>query len=208
MAWLNDRRPSWPDGAHPLLPVIVQDEADGTVLMLAWADPGAVEATERTGLAHFWSRSRQATWRKGETSGNELRVTGLAVDCDGDAILYRVTATGPTCHTGTRSCFDTDAGALPAPDLAVLTALERTIGSRRAANPSSSYTARLLATGTRRPAEKVTEEAGEVALAGALGTDDELANESADLLYHLLVLLAARDVPLQRVLDVLRARAR
>lgn len=208
MAWLTDRRPVWPDDPHPLLPVIVQDEADGAVLMLAWADAAAVEATEQTGLAHFWSRSRQASWRKGETSRNELRVTGLAVDCDGDAILYRATATGPTCHTGTRSCFDTDAGALPAPDLAVLSALERTIGARRHADPSSSYTARLLATGTRRPAEKVTEEAGEVALAGALGSDEELANESADLLYHLLVLLAARDVPLRQVLDVLRDRAR
>ncbi len=208
MAWLTDRRPSWPDDPRPLLPVIVQDEADGTVLMLAWADAHAVEATERTGLAHFWSRSRQAPWRKGETSGNQLRVTGLAVDCDGDAILYRAAARGPTCHTGTRSCFDTDAGALPAPDLAVLSALERTIDGRRAADPATSYTARLLAGGTRRPAEKVTEEAGEVALAGALGTAEELANESADLLYHLLVLLAARDVPLRRVLDVLRERAR
>lgn len=208
MAWLTDRRPSWPDDPHPLLPVIVQDEADGTVLMLAWADAEAVDATERTGLAHFWSRSRGAPWRKGETSGNELRVTGLAVDCDGDAILYRAAPSGPACHTGTRSCFDTDAGALPAPDLAVLTALERTISARRDADPAASYTARLLATGTRRPAEKVTEEAGEVALAGALGTDEELTNESADLLYHLLVLLAAREVPLRRVLDVLRERAR
>ncbi len=197
MAWLSDRRPSFDEG---LRPVIVQDADDGSVLMLAWANAEALAATERTGEAHFWSRSRGRLWRKGETSGNVLRMVGLAADCDGDALLYRVHPTGPTCHTGTRSCFGE---RLPSGVLAELLGI---IEARRDADPSSSYTARLLATGARRPAEKVVEEAGETAVAGLAGTDDELAAESADLLYHLLVLLAVRDVPFGQVLAALRER--
>lgn len=197
MAWLNDRRPSFDEG---LRPVIVQDADDGSVLMLAWANAEALEATERTGEAHFWSRSRGRLWRKGETSGNVLRMVGLAADCDGDALLYRVHPTGPTCHTGTPSCF----GERPASG--VLDELLGIIEARRDADPASSYTARLLAAGPRRPAQKVVEEAGETAVAGLAGTDDELAAESADLLYHLLVLLAARDVSFARVLATLRER--
>lgn len=197
MAWLTDRRPQASEG---LVPVIVQDADDGTVLMLAWANSEALAATERTGEAHFWSRSRGRLWRKGETSGNVMRIDGLAADCDGDAILYRVRPAGPACHTGTRTCF----GEVDAPG--ILPALAAVVDSRRDADPEASYTARLLAGGPRRPAEKVVEEAGETATAALAGTDEELAGEAADLLYHLLVLLASRGVRLEWVLAVLRER--
>ncbi len=194
---MTDRRPPFTDG---LLPVIVQDADDGTVLMMAWASAEALAATERTGEAHFWSRSRDRLWRKGEESGNVMRMVGIAADCDGDAILYRVRPTGPACHTGTRTCF----GEMAAPG--VLSDLAALVVRRRAADPEASYTARLLLDGPRRPAEKVVEEAGEAAAAALVGTDDELANEAADLLYHLVVLLASREVALERPLAVLRDR--
>jgi len=157
-----------------LLPVIVQHADDGTVLMLAWANEEALAATERSGEAHFWSRSREQLWRKGETSGNVMRMVDLATDCDGDAILYRVRPAGPACHEGTRTCF----GETQAPG--VLSELATLIGRRRGAGAESSYTARLLAGGPRRPAEKVVEEAGETAGAALAGTDDELAAETAE----------------------------
>lgn len=204
MAWLNARRPDW--GRGELLPVVVQDVGDGTLLMLAWANAEALRETERSGRAHFWSRSRDELWRKGATSGNELIVVDLAVDCDGDAIRYRVTPTGPACHTGARSCFDLSSESTNGPmDLA---ALEAVIAERRHADPAASYTARLLEGGARRPAEKVTEEAGELSAAALAGTDDEVRGEAADLLYHALVLLAARGVSLAEVLEVLGARHR
>lgn len=201
MDWLSDRRPRFAD-AGSLLPVVVQDADDGRVLMLAWANAAALEVTRATGEAHFWSRSRNELWRKGATSGNVMRLVDLGADCDGDAILYRVRPTGPACHTGTATCF----GEVTAPG--ALAELETTIAERRSADPDASYTARLLAGGPRRPAQKVVEEAGEVAIAAIDGTDDELAGEAADLLYHLLVVLAARDVPLARVAGVLRERRR
>jgi len=196
--WLNDRRPSI---QGELLPVVVQDADDGTVLMLAWANEEALRATERTAEAHFWSRSRSELWRKGATSGNTMRVVELATDCDGDAVLYRVRPAGPACHEGTRSCFRVSSSD-------PLRALAVTIDARRDADPATSYTARLLAGGARRPAEKVVEEAGEVATASLAGTDEELAGEAADLIYHLLVTLAARSMPLDRVLEVLAERRR
>jgi phosphoribosyl-AMP cyclohydrolase / phosphoribosyl-ATP pyrophosphohydrolase len=183
-----------------LLPVVVQDADDGAVLMLAWANEAALDATERTGEAHFWSRSRDELWHKGATSGNRLEIVEVATDCDADAILYRVRATGPACHTGTRSCFRTTDASFG------LAELERVIAERRSADPQTSYTARLLADGARRPAEKVIEEAGEVATAALAGTDDELEAEAADLAYHLLVLLAVRNVRLSAVIDRLGER--
>jgi phosphoribosyl-ATP pyrophosphohydrolase/phosphoribosyl-AMP cyclohydrolase len=194
---MTDRRPQLGEG---LLSVAVQDAEDGEVLMLAWANAEALEATERTGEAHFWSRSRDRLWRKGETSGNVMQVVSLATDCDGDAILYRVRPAGPACHEGTRTCF----GEAGAPG--ILPELESLIGQRRLADAETSYTASLLAGGPRRPAEKVVEEAGETAGAALAGSDEELAGEAADLLYHLLVLLASRELGLERVLAVLRAR--
>jgi phosphoribosyl-AMP cyclohydrolase / phosphoribosyl-ATP pyrophosphohydrolase len=202
VAWLSDRRPDWSRGR--LLPVVVTDASDGALLMLAWASPEAVAATEATGQAHFWSRSRGELWRKGATSGNTMVVTGMAVDCDADAIQYRVSPAGPACHTGTRSCFDGPAGEAPFD----LQALARVIGQRRSADPDASYTARLLAGGPRRPAEKVTEEAGELSAAALAGTDDEVIAEAADLLYHALVLLEARGLGLRDVEGELARRHR
>lgn len=197
MAWLKDRRPDWTRGT--LLPVVVTDAEDGTLLMLAWADAEAVAATEATGEAHFHSRSRDALWRKGATSGHVLDVVELAVDCDADAIAYRVRPRGPACHTGARSCFE---GA----DRFDLAALARIIEARRSAAPTESYTARLLANGPRRPAEKVVEEAGELSSAALAGSDEEVVAEAADLAYHLLVLLASRGIGLGAVQAELAGR--
>jgi phosphoribosyl-ATP pyrophosphohydrolase/phosphoribosyl-AMP cyclohydrolase len=179
---------------HGLVPVVVQDVASGAVLMLAYADRRAVELTLATGQAHFWSRSRQALWRKGETSGNTLAVIEALADCDGDAVLLRVRPAGPACHRGTRSCFEPNAAALELGWLAAVAA------GRRGADPARSYTARLLAAGVERVAQKVGEEAVETvvaALAAAARPErrGELVGESCDLLYHLLVLLLASGVP-------------
>jgi len=176
-----------------LVPVVVQDVASGAVLMLAYADRRAVELTLATGQAHFWSRSRQALWRKGETSGNTLAVVEALADCDGDALLLRVRPAGPACHRGTRSCFEPNAAALELGWLAAVAA------GRRGADPERSYTARLLAAGVERVAQKVGEEAVETvvaALAAAARPErrGELVGESCDLLYHLLVLLQASGV--------------
>jgi phosphoribosyl-AMP cyclohydrolase / phosphoribosyl-ATP pyrophosphohydrolase len=200
MDWLSERRPDWSRGE--LLPVVVVDDARESLLMLAWASREAVDATERTGDAHFWSRSRDELWRKGATSGNTMAVTSIGVDCDADAIVYRVRPAGPACHTGSRSCFpETGAGF----DLQTLAGV---IGSRRSAAPASSYTARLLEGGPRRAAEKVTEEAGELSAAALAGTDDEVVAEAADLLYHTLVLLEARGLGLRDVEGELARRHR
>lgn len=199
MAWVNERRPDW--STANLLPVVVTDADDGSLLMLAWANPEAVTATEQTGEAHFWSRSRGELWRKGATSGNTMRVVEMAVDCDADALQYRVEPAGPACHTGSRSCFDAGARF-------DLRTLARVIADRRDADPEQSYTARLLAAGPRRPAEKVTEEAGELSAAALAGTDDEVVREAADLLYHAAVLLESRGVGLTEVEDELARRHR
>lgn len=190
MDWLSDRRPDWSRGE--LLPVVVTDVATGDLLMLAWANREALEATEATGEAHFWSRSRNEPWRKGATSGHVMGVAAMGVDCDADAIVYRVRPSGPACHTGSRSCFE----GVPRFDLA---ALARVVTGRRGADAESSYTARLLAGGPRRPAEKVTEEAGELSAAALAGSDAEVVGEAADLLYHALVLLESRGLALADV---------
>jgi phosphoribosyl-ATP pyrophosphohydrolase/phosphoribosyl-AMP cyclohydrolase len=177
-----------------LVPVVVQDVASGAVLMLAYADRRAVELTVATGEAHFWSRSRQALWRKGETSGNTLAVAEAIADCDGDALLLRVHPAGPACHRGTRSCFEPNAAALELGWLAAV--LETRVG----ADPERSYTARLLAGGLERVAQKVGEEAVETVVAALAAASrparrGELVGESCDLLFHLLALLLASGVP-------------
>jgi phosphoribosyl-ATP pyrophosphohydrolase/phosphoribosyl-AMP cyclohydrolase len=204
-----------PDG---LVPAVVQDERDGRVLMVAYMDREALDATLTSGDVHFHSRSRGRLWRKGETSGNVLRLRSLALDCDGDALLVTVDPVGPTCHRGTRSCFDAEGSAEPrGQGFAWLEELWGTIAERAETRPEGSYTAKLLAGGVDAVGRKVTEEATEVLLAAknaeAEGTGpkaaerrDDLAGESADLLYHLLVLLAHRDLPPADVIDALRAR--
>jgi phosphoribosyl-AMP cyclohydrolase / phosphoribosyl-ATP pyrophosphohydrolase len=157
---------------------VVQDAGSGDVLMLAWMDDEALRRTRETGEAHFWSRSRQALWRKGETSGNTLAVEELRDDCDGDAILLRVRPNGPACHTGSESCF--------APWL------WRTVAERARTRPEGSYVAGLLDQGVAACARKVGEEGVEVALAGAAEDDERLVAELADLWFHSYVLLAAR----------------
>jgi phosphoribosyl-AMP cyclohydrolase / phosphoribosyl-ATP pyrophosphohydrolase len=193
-------------GADGLVPCVMQDAASGEVLTLAYMNDEALQRTKETGEMHFWSRSRGKLWRKGETSGNTMSVRALRYDCDADALVALVDASGPACHTGERSCFyrgDME----PEPEEA-LPALERTIAERKAAaDPSSSYTAQLLAD----PAligEKVREEAEEVTRAARDESDERVREEAADVLYHLAVLLAARDLSLVDAYEELNERRR
>jgi phosphoribosyl-ATP pyrophosphohydrolase/phosphoribosyl-AMP cyclohydrolase len=201
--------------AEGLVPAVVQDAADGRVLMLAYMDAEALDATVATGEVHFHSRSRDRLWRKGETSGNVLRLVGLAADCDGDALLVTAEPVGPTCHRGTRSCFDPDGSPAESETqgFAWLETLWATIASRAAERPAGSYTTSLLDGGVDAAGRKVTEEATEVlvaakndAAASTPATREALADEAADLLYHALVLLAERDLPPAAVLAALRDR--
>jgi phosphoribosyl-ATP pyrophosphohydrolase/phosphoribosyl-AMP cyclohydrolase len=187
-----------------LIAAVVQDAATLQVLMLAYMDEAALDETLQSGEATFFSRTRGGRWRKGETSGNRLKAVSVKRDCDGDAVLVLVEPVGPACHLGTTACF----GDEDAPGLGRLARLEATIAAREGADPAASWTARLLAAGPKRAAQKVGEEGVETALAGAAGDEKELCEESADLLYHLLVLLRARGVKLAQVLDVLAGRAR
>jgi phosphoribosyl-AMP cyclohydrolase / phosphoribosyl-ATP pyrophosphohydrolase len=188
--------------ANGLLPVIAQDRATGDVLMVAYANAEALARTQATGFAHFWSRSRQALWMKGETSGHRLRVVAARADCDRDALLLVVEPEGPACHTGARTCFGDDTATLAG----VPGELARVIAARASASPDDSYTARLLAGGRDRILKKIGEEATEVILAAKGETDERLAEEAADLLFHLSVALHERGVPWPRVLEVLERR--
>lgn len=187
-----------------LLPAIVQDADSGRVLMLGYMSPEALEKTRATGHVTFHSRSKQRLWTKGETSGNVLELVDIVADCDRDTLRVLARPHGPTCHTGSATCFGDDV----APPLAFLAELERVIERRVGGDPTESYTARLLADGIKRCAQKVGEEGVEVALAATAGDRDELIDESADLLYHLLVVLAASGVGLDEVVDRLAARHR
>jgi phosphoribosyl-ATP pyrophosphohydrolase/phosphoribosyl-AMP cyclohydrolase len=187
-----------------LLPVVVQDRVSGDVLMVAWANAEALRQTAETGLAHFWSRSRQALWKKGETSGHRLHVRELRVDCDRDTLLLIVDPEGPACHTGARTCF----GDLTATDAGVLAELAAVIADRSDRRPPGSYTSRLFEQGLDAALKKIGEEATEVVLAAKGESDQRLAEESADLLFHLLVALRQRGVSLGAVLDVLKQRRR
>ena len=180
---LDPARLDWGKG-DGLLPLIVQHAHDGRVLMLGYTDRGALEHTLATREVHFWSRSKQRLWRKGESSGHVLALVSIAADCDRDALLAQALPQGPTCHRGTPSCFD---GALPAHPW--LNELEALIAARGGTDPASSYVAKLLAATPARRAQKVGEEGVEVALAAATGDIDGLRGEAADLLFHLLVLL-------------------
>jgi phosphoribosyl-AMP cyclohydrolase / phosphoribosyl-ATP pyrophosphohydrolase len=204
-----------------LVPCVAQDFASGEVLTLAYMNEESLRLTVESGEVHFYSRSREEIWRKGETSGNVLKLRQLRYDCDGDALLALVEPAGPACHTGERSCFYREVGGsasiekdappaagepAPVPSEA-LTALERTLNSRAAERPEGSYTTKLLGD-TKLLGEKVEEEAEEVVRAAREESDERVAEEAADLLYHLSVLLVSREVPQAAAMEVLNGRRR
>ena len=189
-----------------LIPAVVQEAETGEVLMVAWMDREAVTNTLATGLTHFWSRSRQAAWRKGETSGHSQHVQGVYADCDADTLLVQVHQDGVACHTGQRSCFFT---ALQGPGAAgnMLHRIERIVANRKAAPPAGSYVAGLLAKGEGAVCRKIGEEAVEVITAALGGEGDRrVVEEVADLWFHTLVLLGERSIPLGDVLEELARR--
>ncbi|MDF1596466.1 MAG: bifunctional phosphoribosyl-AMP cyclohydrolase/phosphoribosyl-ATP diphosphatase HisIE [Acidimicrobiia bacterium] len=224
---------SSPQGETDLVPGIVQDADTGRVLMLGYLNQEAKDLTLETGFVHFWSRSRRAIWKKGETSGNTLRLVSMAEDCDSDALLILASPDGPTCHTGEVSCFDGrellvashESAPLPPPsrrsaqepfpqrgtDAHSLSPLWQTIQQRKVKRPDGSYTVQLIDGGVDFTGRKVLEEAGEVLMAAkdhSIGTADDrrVAEEAGDLIYHLLVLLAERDISIAEVFDVLKER--
>jgi phosphoribosyl-AMP cyclohydrolase / phosphoribosyl-ATP pyrophosphohydrolase len=189
-----------------LVPCVAQDFASGEVLTLAYANEESLRLTVETGELHFYSRSREEIWRKGETSGNVLKLRELRYDCDGDAIVALVEPTGPACHTGERTCFFRAFDGEPVPVAhEALATLERTLRSRAAERPEGSYTVQLL-DDPKLIAEKVEEEAEEVGRAAGEESDERVAEEAADLLYHLSVLLTSRGVPQAAVMEVLNGR--
>lgn len=189
-------------GADDLLPVVIQERSSGDVLMVAWANADAVRLTAETGEAHFWSRSRRRIWRKGETSGNVMRVREARTDCDRDTLLLVVDPHGPACHAGTRTCFG-DA----TPTLAgLLEELGRVIADRDVRAPEDSYTSRLLRKGLDHCLKKIGEESTEVVLAAKSDSEQRLAEEAADLLFHLLVVLHLRRIGPSAALKVLKQR--
>lgn len=206
--------PSWIDqlkfDERGLVAVVAQEAGSGEVLMLAWADREALEKTLETGRAHYWSRSRGELWQKGETSGHVQEVREVRVDCDGDAVLYRVAQTGPACHTGEGSCFhrrvEEEGLARAGGTGHVLSRIEEIVRVREAERPEGSYTTYLFDKGVDKILKKLGEESAETIVAAKNPGTDELRSESADLLFHLLVLLRARGVPLADVYAELEGR--
>jgi len=193
------------DKTGGLLPAVVQHAESGTVLMLGYMNREALRETLTRRRVVFYSRSRQRLWEKGERSGNTLELIGVRTDCDRDTLLVTAIPAGPVCHLGTATCFG-DGSPAAAGRLAFLGALEAVIAQRLADRPQGSYTARLFAEGPKRIAQKVGEEGLEVALAAVAETDDKLLAESADLLYHLLLLLKSRGLRLEQVVTELESR--
>lgn len=195
-----------------LIPVVAQDARTGDVLMVAWANREALAQTAASGRAHYWSRSRKALWRKGDTSGHLQQIREIRIDCDRDTILYRVDQSGPACHNGTPTCFArvvTSDGTVADgndPGGHLLARLARIIASRNAERPAGSYTTSLFERGLPKISQKVGEEAVETIVAAHAETDERLASEAADLLYHLLVLLEVRGLSFDDVLAVLAER--
>jgi phosphoribosyl-ATP pyrophosphohydrolase/phosphoribosyl-AMP cyclohydrolase len=196
--------------AHGLVPCVVQDADRGTVLMVAWMNAEALRLTRETGVVHFWSRSRQALWKKGETSGNTLALVELRADCDGDTLLARVRPTGPACHTGKPTCFfrlDDDTEDDGVPPATILERLDRILAARRdSSSAEKSYTKSLLDAGMPKILTKIAEEHGELAAELPAGDDAKVIHETADLLFHIMVGLTARKISVQRVLDELARR--
>jgi phosphoribosyl-ATP pyrophosphohydrolase/phosphoribosyl-AMP cyclohydrolase len=195
----------WDKGGG-LLPAVIQDADTGAVLMLAYMNREALAATLATRRVTFWSRSKQRLWTKGETSGHFLEFLDVAADCDRDTLLILARPLGPACHTGSTTCWGADAPRSAAQSVAFLGRLERVITERMADKPADSYTAKLLAEGPRRVAQKVGEEGVELALASLVQADAEVIGEAADLLYHTVLLLKARNLSLFQVVDELEAR--
>lgn len=187
-----------------LVPAIVQDYVSSQVLMMGYMNPEALEKTEQTGMVTFYSRTKQRLWTKGETSGNVLQLKNISLDCDNDTLLIRVNPIGPTCHTGTTTCFDGD--KQEESQMVWLHQLESLLAARKDADPESSYTASLYARGTKRISQKVGEEGVEVALAATSGDKAELVCESADLIYHLMVLLQDQGLSMSDVVNKLKER--
>jgi phosphoribosyl-AMP cyclohydrolase / phosphoribosyl-ATP pyrophosphohydrolase len=188
-----------------LVPAIVQDADSGAVLMMAYMNREALQQTLARKRAVFYSRSKQRLWEKGETTGHTLDVVDVAADCDNDTLLVSARPRGPACHNGTLTCFG-DQPRSAAESIAFLARLEAIVAQRAADKPEASYTARLLEKGISRVAQKVGEEGVELALAGVNDTEQKVVEESADLLFHMLVLLRARGVSLERVIRELGAR--
>ncbi|MDC9598248.1 bifunctional phosphoribosyl-AMP cyclohydrolase/phosphoribosyl-ATP diphosphatase HisIE [Xenorhabdus anantnagensis] len=184
-----------------LMPVIVQHATSGAVLMMGYMNQEALNVTLNSGKVTFFSRTKQRLWTKGESSGHFLNLVEIYPDCDNDTLLALVNPIGPTCHKGTESCF-----APAQTEWGFLYELEQLLASRKHASPDSSYTARLYASGTKRIAQKVGEEGVETALAATVNDRDELTNEAADLIYHLLVLLQDQELDLSRIISQLRER--
>ncbi|RYC48250.1 bifunctional phosphoribosyl-AMP cyclohydrolase/phosphoribosyl-ATP diphosphatase HisIE [Pectobacterium zantedeschiae] len=184
-----------------MLPVVVQHAVSGEVLMLGYMNQEALQVTEESGKVTFFSRTKQRLWTKGESSGHFLNVVSITPDCDNDTLLILVNPIGPTCHLGTSSCFSPAAS-----DWTFLYQLEQLLAERKHADPDSSYTARLYASGTKRIAQKVGEEGLEAALAATVHDREELTNEAADLMYHLLVLLQDQDLDLATIINRLKER--
>ncbi len=195
----------WDKGGG-LLPAIVQHAGNGAVLMLGYMNREALAATRATGRVTFWSRSKGRLWTKGESSGHFLQLREIAADCDGDTLLILAEPLGPACHRGTPTCWGEHPPQSSAQRMAFLSQLERVIARRIDARPAGSYTAKLLAEGTRRIAQKVGEEGLELALAGVAQSDQEIIGEAADLLYHMLLLLQVKGLSLPQVILELEAR--
>ncbi|MDI6536206.1 bifunctional phosphoribosyl-AMP cyclohydrolase/phosphoribosyl-ATP diphosphatase HisIE [Pantoea ananatis] len=184
-----------------MMPVIVQHNVSGEVLMHGYMNQDALNKSLQDGNVTFFSRTKNRLWTKGETSGHFLQVVSITPDCDNDTLLVLANPIGPTCHLGTSSCFSP-----AAPDWTFLYQLEQLLASRKSADPDSSYTAKLYASGTKRIAQKVGEEGVETALAATVNDREELTNEASDLIYHLLVLLQDQDLDLSTIISNLRAR--
>jgi phosphoribosyl-ATP pyrophosphohydrolase/phosphoribosyl-AMP cyclohydrolase len=202
---MDQSKLDWDKGAG-LLPAIVQDVDTGAVLMLGYMNRDALAATLASSQVTFWSRSKSRLWTKGETSGNFLELREIAADCDHDTLLILAKPVGPACHTGALTCWGAEAPRSAAQHVAFLGTLEQVIAERIATRPEGSYTAKLLAEGTRRVAQKVGEEGLELALAAVAQSDDEVIGEAADLLYHTLLLLKVKGLSLEHVVTELGRR--
>ncbi len=187
-----------------LVPAIVQDFQSSQVLMMGYMNQDALAKTGETGQVTFFSRTKERLWTKGETSGNVLQLVNISLDCDNDTLLVKVNPIGPTCHTGTTTCWDGD--AQEESQMVWLHQLEQLLAARKDADPESSYTASLYARGTKRISQKVGEEGVEVALAATSGDKAELVCESADLIYHLLILLQDQGLSMNDVVNKLKER--